>query len=79
VCSSDGLVRGHSESDRKPALTFQQAPDWIYCLSVDAPHNRVAGGCYNGEVLVWDLESGKIMSRFLSAPGLSAGKANMNR
>jgi WD40 repeat protein/mono/diheme cytochrome c family protein len=68
VCSSDGLVRSYAAGDRKLALTFERAPDWVYCLSVDAKDRRVAGGCYNGEVLVWDLQSGKIVSRFIAAP-----------
>lgn len=69
VCSSDGLVRSYATGDRKLVLTFAPAADWVYCLSADVKTHRIAGGCYNGEVLVWDVESGKIVSRFFAAPG----------
>jgi len=78
VCSSDGLVRSYAAADRKLVVTFQPAPDWVYGLSVDGKNHRVAGGCYDGEVLVWDLESGKIVSRFVAAPGYTAAAANNN-
>jgi hypothetical protein len=64
-------------ADRKPVLTFQQAPDWVYCLSIDSKNNQVAGGCYNGELLVWDMEGGKIVSRFFAAPGYVGIPATM--
>jgi WD40 repeat protein len=69
VCASDGLVRSYGIADRKLKMTFEPALDWVYCLSVDAKTHRVAGGCYNGEVIIWDTGSGKIVSRFFAAPG----------
>ena len=72
VCSSDGLVRSYAAADRKLAVTFEQAPDWVYCLSVDAKNRRAlpAAATNESEVLVWDVGSGKIVSRFFCRAGV---------
>jgi hypothetical protein len=46
----------------------------VYCIASDAKHHRLATGCYSGEVRVWDTRSGKLVSRFVAAPGYAVGK-----
>ena len=69
--SSDGTVREFSQEKRQLVQTFARAEDWVYCLAPDPTSYRLAGGCYNGRVDVWDTETGKIITTFLAAPGIA--------
>jgi WD40 repeat protein len=68
-CSADGIVRDYSQANRELVRTFPPAADWVYCLAIDSKNRRVAGGCYNGEVVIWDVDSGAILRKFVAAPG----------
>lgn len=70
--SADGIVRAYSQDKRELVRQFPPAPDWVYCLAVDAKSRRLIGGCYNGQVLVWDLADGKLLKSFVANPGRSA-------
>ena len=72
VCTAGGMVRSYLASSRRPGMSFDPAPDWIYSLSIDSEHRRLAGGCYNGDVIIWDLATGKLVRRFFAAPGLAS-------
>ena len=78
-CSSSGVVCEYSQDTRQLIRAFPRAAEWVYCLAVDPVHHRVAGGCYDGQVRVWDSESGKLVSQFVASPGApgSAGGAKM--
>jgi WD40 repeat protein len=69
-CSSSGIVCAYSQATRQLIRAFPRAPDWVYCLAVDKEHHRVAGGCYDGHIQVWDSESGKLVSSFVASPGI---------
>jgi WD40 repeat protein len=71
-CSSSGIVCEYAQATRQLIRAFPRAPDWVYCLAVDTKHHRVAGGCYDGHVQVWDGESGKLVSTFVASPGRMA-------
>jgi WD40 repeat protein/mono/diheme cytochrome c family protein len=71
ACSADGTVREFSQEKRQLVQTFTRAEDWVYCLAPDAKSHRLAGGCYNGQVDVWDTDTGKIITTFLAAPGIA--------
>lgn len=71
-CSSGGVVYAYSQDTRQPVCAFSRAPEWVYCLAMDPKHHRVAGGCYDGQVRLWDGESGKLQSQFLASPGAAA-------
>ena len=68
-CSSDGIVREYSQETRQLVRAFPRASDWTYCLSVDAKTRQVAAGCYNGEVRIYNAESGRLLSAYVAAPG----------
>jgi WD40 repeat protein len=75
-CScADGVVRQYSQEKRELVRAYPKAPEWVYCVAVDAKNRRLASGCYNGEVRVWDVEDGKPMSTFVAAPGYVAKPA----
>jgi hypothetical protein len=38
---------------------------------VDLTQNRVAAGGSDGEVRVWNIEDGTLVTRFVAAPGLA--------
>jgi WD40 repeat protein len=71
---ADGVVRQFGLEKRELVRAYEKAPDWVYCIASDAKHHRLATGCYNGEVRVWDTGSGKLVSRFVAAPGYAVGK-----
>jgi WD40 repeat protein len=69
-CScADGVVRQYSQEKRELVRAYAKAPEWVYCVAVDAKNRRMAAGCYNGEVRVWDVEDGKAVTTFVAAPG----------
>jgi hypothetical protein len=71
-CScADGVVRQYSQEKRELVRAYSKMPEWAYCVAVDAPNRRVAGGCYNGEVRVWNIDDGKPVATFVAAPGYS--------
>jgi hypothetical protein len=72
-CScADGVVREYSQEKRELVRAFPKMPEWVYCVAVDAKNRRVAAGCYNGEVRVWNADDGKLVSSFVAAPGYVA-------
>jgi dipeptidyl aminopeptidase/acylaminoacyl peptidase len=71
---ADGVVRQYRMEKRDLVRAYEKAPDWVYCIAIDAQHHRLAAGCYNGEVRVWDTASGKLVSKFVASPGYRAGK-----
>lgn len=74
-CSSSGIVREYSQDTRQLVRAFPRVAEWVYCLAVDPAHHRVAGGCYDGQVRVWDSESGKLTAQFVASPGAAAPSA----
>jgi WD40 repeat protein len=71
---ADGVVRQYGLEKRDLVRAYEKAPDWVYCIASDPKHHRLAAGCYNGEVRVWDTASGKLVSKFVASPGYRAGK-----
>jgi len=47
-----------------PALAVNEIPAGIHVMDVDATHNCVLGGGWDGGVYVWDLASGKLIAAF---------------
>jgi WD40 repeat protein len=69
-CATGGSVCEYSQGDRQRVRVFAGASDWVYCLALEPAHHRLAGGCYDGRVRIWDSESGEAVQTFLAAPGL---------
>lgn len=73
-CGADKLVREYDFAG-KQKRTFSGHNDWVYSLAIDSVHHRLASGAFDGEVRLWDLESGDLITAFHAAPGLQAAHA----
>jgi WD40 repeat protein len=69
--SNAKLVRA-ALSDLKPSQTLEGARDWIYSIAIHPASQRMAAGCYDGTVLVWNLADGVLLSSFCASPGYQA-------
>jgi len=73
---ADKVVRQHRLQDKKADLmrTFAGHRDTIYSLSVHADSRRLASGSFDGEVRVWNTETGDAITNFIAAPGHTTGQ-----
>jgi WD40 repeat protein len=73
-CSTDKQVREHKLGEKKAELvrTFSGHQDVVYALAYHAATKRLATGSFDGEVRVWDAETGKPLVNFVAAPGYRA-------
>lgn len=56
-------------ADLKLSRSLEGTPDWIYSLAIHPATQRIAAGCYDGTVTVWNLADGTQISRFCASPG----------
>lgn len=68
-CSGDKTARAHQIGDGKQTAQYSGHTDWVYSVAVHAGAKKVAGGGYNGEVRLWNLDDGKELLKFIAAPG----------
>lgn len=70
-CSAGKQVREHQLGEKKAELvrTFSGHQDVVYALAYHAATKRLATGSFDGEVRVWDAETGKPVVNFIAAPG----------
>jgi WD40 repeat protein/mono/diheme cytochrome c family protein len=66
------VVREHDVEKKIVAREFAGARDSVHALAWHAPSQRLAAGAHDGEVLVWDARDGKLLLKFLAAPGHAA-------
>ena len=74
-CSADKTAKRHQLSDRKATADYKGHADYVFSLAVNAKTNRVASGCFDGEVKIWDVTDGKNVVSFKAAPGLVVAAA----
>ena len=77
-CGADKLVREYDFSG-KEKRTFGGHKDWIYSLAIDSARRRLATGAFDGEVRLWNLESGDLIRAFYAAPGLQAAHSRTSQ
>ena len=68
----DRVVREHDLEKKSVVRTFEGARDAVHALAWHAPSQRLAAGAHDGEVLVWNSADGKLLLKFLAAPGHAA-------
>ena len=73
-CGTDQQARLFKMEGKKTELlrTFSGHRDFVYALAVHAPTQRLATGSYDGEVRVWNTETGELLVAFTAAPGYVA-------
>jgi len=67
ACSADKKVRQFE--GKELVRTYPEFGDWVYSIAYDAKNNRIAAGSFGGEVRVWNVGDGKMVSSFVAAPG----------
>lgn len=67
--SADGMVKQFDAKSFTGVRTFQGHTDWVFALDYDAAAHRLTTGAYNGEVRVWDTQTGQPVLAFLAQPG----------
>lgn len=70
--SADGVVRQHDAQSHQLAKEFARQTEAVLSLAVDAAGERMATGCFDGQIRIWNLASGELLQTFVLAPGWSA-------
>ena len=65
---ADSQIREHQLSDGELVRTMTGHTDWVYALAFDAQGNRLATGCYDGEVRLWNSSDGTVSRSFVAVP-----------
>ena len=72
--SADNKVRQFNAADQKQLKEFIGAKDWVLSTAYHAGSKRLAGGTFNGQVIVWNVDDGKAVATLFAAPGYVAAK-----
>jgi WD40 repeat protein len=67
--ATDGRIRQHTAKDRKLVRAFSGHADRALTLAWHAPSHRLVTGSHDGEVRIWDTESGDLALAFVPMPG----------
>ena len=68
VPSSDKKLVKVDLTKNQVATHFQGHSDWVLCSAVHSDHTKVATGSYDGEIRVWNLSDGTLVSSWLAQP-----------
>ncbi len=71
VASADGNIKEFNLTTRAAVKTYTGHTDWIYSLDFDAAAHRLVSGAFNGEVKIWNTQTGKCTLTFVAQPGLA--------
>lgn len=69
--STDKKVREFSTKDHKQVREIAGAKDWVLSTAYDAASQRLAGGTFDGQVVVWNAVDGKVVTSFCAMPGFA--------
>jgi WD40 repeat protein len=75
AASGDKNLHLHNAADGAPLRLFAGHSDWVYTLSTHLPSKRLASGCYDGEVRIWNMEDGSLTASFIAIPGTSRNQS----
>jgi WD40 repeat protein len=68
AASADRSVREFKLADRTQVRSLADHPAWVLSLAVNEPTHRVATGCFDGTVTIWNLDDGAKVTQFLAVP-----------
>lgn len=68
AASADRSVREFKLADRTQVRSLAEHPAWVLSLAVNGPTHRVATGCFDGTVTVWNLDDGAQVTQFRAVP-----------
>lgn len=69
-CSADKTARLHTSADGKEVRKFEGNNDWIFVVTAHPETARLVTGSYDGEIRLWNLDTGEVVLSFKAAPGL---------
>jgi outer membrane protein assembly factor BamB len=72
AASADGVLKQFDLKTLQEVRAYRGPTEWMFALSIDAASHRVAAGSYNGEVHLWDTQTGKSLAAFRAQPGATA-------
>jgi WD40 repeat protein len=75
AASGDKNLHLHNAADGAQLRLFAGHSDWVYTLSTHLPSKRLASGCYDGEVRIWNMEDGSLTASFIAIPGTSRNQS----
>ncbi|WP_425619258.1 c-type cytochrome domain-containing protein [Anatilimnocola sp. NA78] len=70
--SAEAKVRQFNAKDQKQIREYPGAKDWVLSAAYHAGTKRIAGGTFDGQIIVWNAEDGKQVIAFTAAPGFTA-------
>jgi WD40 repeat protein len=68
VPSSDNKLVKVDLTKNQVATEFKGHADWVLCSAVHSDHTKVATGSHDGEIRVWNLADGTLVSSWLAQP-----------
>ena len=71
----DKSARQHKVDGREQIRSFADHSDSVYSLAVHTDSRRLATGCHDGQVRVWNLDDGNAVTTFTAAPGYARADA----
>jgi WD40 repeat protein len=72
--SADNKIRQFNAADQKLVKEFPGAKDWVLSTAYHPTTKRLAGGTFNGQVLIWNADDGKVVATLTAAPGFQTAK-----
>ena len=69
VACSDRKVRQYLADGRSLVREYPMHDDWVCSVALHEQSGRLATGSFGGEVRVWDFKDGRMLARFIAAPG----------
>jgi WD40 repeat protein len=69
TCGADRTVRLWDAESGRALHTLKGHSDWVYALAFSPDGRLLASGSWNGEIKVWRVADGKIVTEFNGSPG----------
>jgi WD40 repeat protein len=67
--TGDGTVKQFNIETLESVREYAGHHEWVFAVDAHPNAHRVAAGAFNGEVRVWNTQTGELVTRFTAAPG----------